>query len=368
MSLPKSTRACVLREFNTPLNVEDVPVPQQIEPGALLVEMRAASICGTDVHLARGDLSLKVDLPVILGHEMVGEVIAAGDGPDTDSTGQPLRIGDRVIWTHTTCGQCFYCEKVGQPTLCENRRAYMFENIEKPPHLLGGFAQHGYVLPDAGRVKVPHGVSDDLASIASCAMRSVMQAYDTLGSLGPSESIVIQGAGPLGLLAAAVARLRGANNVIVIGAPAERLTLAETYGADVVIDLGVTEADERLDQVLSLTGGRGADIVMEFAGHPSAFAEGVSLARRGGRYVLTGLLGPGSVPFVPSQIVTKNLSVRGSFSGHVKSYAAALDFLDRHASALDWEAMATGKYALDEVDQALSRMEKLQEIKPLVRL
>ena len=368
MSLPKTTRACVLREFKTPLRIEDVPVPQIIEPGALLVEMRAASICGTDVHLARGDLTLKVDLPVILGHEMVGEVIAAGTGTDTDSTGQPLRPGDRVIWTHTICGQCFYCAQAGQPTLCENRRAYMFENIDKPPHLLGGFAEHGYVLPDAGRIRVPDAVSDVLASVASCAMRSVMQAYHTLGELGPSDSVVIQGAGPLGLLAAAVAKLSGARQVIVIGAPAERLALADHYGADTVLNLDTTSARDRLAQVQALTQGRGADVVMEFAGHPSAFAEGVSLARRGGRYVLTGLLGPEQTAFVPSQIVTKNLTVRGSFSGHVRSYAAALDFLARHADALDWLAMVSGRFTLDQVDNALDRMERFEEIKPVVIL
>jgi threonine dehydrogenase-like Zn-dependent dehydrogenase len=368
IALPKFSRACVVRRFGEPVRVEDVPVPREVEPGALLIRNRAASICGTDVHLARGELTLAVDLPVILGHEMVGEVVAMGAGADRDGTGADLRRGDRVIVTHTTCGQCFFCTVAAQPSLCEHRRAYMYENMEHPPHLLGGFSEYTYVLPEAGRVKVPDGVTDRLASIASCALRSVMQAYHTLGPLASTDSVVIQGVGPLGLLAASVARLRGARRVIAIGAPASRLALADAYGAHDVIDLGATTAAERLERVRALTEGRGADVVMEFAGHPSAFAEGIDLVRRGGRYVSTGQLGPGEATFVPSRITAKNLTVLGSFSGHVRSYWAALDFLERHRGALDFEAMVTNAYALSDINVALDRMEAMEEVKPVIDL
>ena len=145
--LPSYSRAAVLRHFGEALEIEEVPVPREIEAGAILVRTEACSVCGTDVHLWQGSLALKVDLPVILGHEMVGRIVRLGPGSERDSVGQPLREGDRIVWTHTACGHCFYCTVARQPTLCDNRRAYMYENMERPPYLLGGFSEYGYVLP-----------------------------------------------------------------------------------------------------------------------------------------------------------------------------------------------------------------------------
>jgi threonine dehydrogenase-like Zn-dependent dehydrogenase len=366
--LPEFARAAVLRSFKTPLTIEEVPVPREVEPGAALVKIEACSICGTDVHLWQGALALKVDLPVILGHEMVGRVVALGAGAGADSVGNPLRPGDRVLYTHTACGACFYCTKARQPTLCVNRRAYMYENMERPPHLLGGFAEYGYVLPEAGRIKVPDNVPDELASLSSCALRSVMNAMSQLGSIGPSETVVIQGAGPLGLLATANARVCGARKIIVIGAPKARLDLARDFGADLCIDVESTTAPERLALVQQHTAGRGADIVMEFTGVPAAFVEGLELSRRGGRYLIVGQLGEGKVEFSPSMIVKKNLNLIGSFSGDARSYALALDFISAYIDDFPFARMITGRYRLEEVNTALERMRAFKEIKPVMTL
>jgi threonine dehydrogenase-like Zn-dependent dehydrogenase len=367
-SIASSARAAVLRAFKEPLKVEDVPVPDHVEPGAALVKIETCSICGTDVHLWQGSLALTVNLPVIIGHEMIGRIVALGAGADTDSVGAPLRIGDRVVYTHTACGSCYYCTTARKPTLCVNRRAYMFENIEEPPHLLGGFAEYGYILPGAGRLKVPDGVSNDLASLSSCALRSVMNAFSQLGAIAPDESVVIQGAGPLGLLAVANAKVRGARRVIVIGAPQARLELASEFGADVCLSVDATTAEERLQRVLDETEGRGADIVAEFAGVPGAFSEGLNLARRGGRYLCVGQLGEGSTTFQPSLIVKKNLTVMGSFSGDARSYSLALQFVDKHQHAFPFHKMITGRYKLDEVNLALDRMRRYEEIKPVIEI
>ena len=157
---PAHSKAAVLRQFRTPLRIEEVPIPKEIESGAILSRIDMCSICGTDVHLWQGSLSLKVDLPVIIGHEMVGRIVAMGPGADRDSIGQPLRTGDRLTWTHTSCGSCFYCTVAQQQTLCEHSRMYMYESMDRFPYLLGGFSQYGYVMPEAGRVRVPDNVSN----------------------------------------------------------------------------------------------------------------------------------------------------------------------------------------------------------------
>lgn len=365
-AIPSFSRAAVLRRFRDPLKIEEVPVPKDVEPGAILVKTEACTLCGTDVHLWQGSLALKVDLPVIIGHEMVGRVVKLGPGAEKDSAGTVLREGDRIVWTHTACGSCYYCTVARQPTLCENRRAYMYENIEKPPYLLGGFTEYGYVLPQSGRFRVPDGMSSPVASLCSCAFRSVMNAYSNLGDIQPHETVMIQGSGPLGLLAAAVASVAGASQVIMAGAPDARLKLAEDFGATEVLSVERTTPEERLDAVRKLTEGRGADIVMEFTGQPGAFNEGLDLVRRGGRYLTVGQLGEGETTIKPSTIVKKNLRVIGSFSGDARSYWRALQFADRWRGRIPFEKMISNSFTLEQANEALASMKALKEIKPVI--
>lgn len=364
--IPETSRAAVLRQFGTPLQIEEVPIPDRLEPGSILVKTEACSVCGTDVHLSSGSLALKVDLPVIIGHEMTGRIVAFGEDAKRDSIGQDLKVGDRILWTHTACGNCYFCTVARMPTLCENRRAYMYESMAEYPYLLGGFSEYGYVMPQSGRIKVPDSVGEEVASLCSCAFRSVMNAFNNLGTIEAHQTVVIQGVGPLGLLATAVARVRGARRVIAVGGPEARLDLAGEMGADHVIPIEGTTHEERLDRVLSLTDGRGADIVMEFTGYPPAFDEGLDIARKGARYCIVGQLGDGEVTIKPSTIVKKNINVIGAFSGDAKSYWQALEFAAQHQDQIPIAKMLTGRFALADVNTALDRMRRQQEIKPLI--
>jgi len=365
-TLPTTSRAVVVETFGDPVQVKDVPVPTELEPGALLVRTEACSVCGTDLHLWQGELSLGVDLPVILGHEMVGRVVAVGEGAERDSLDEPLAVGDRVVWTHTACGACKFC-LLAQPTLCVNRQGYMFQTCAEPPYLLGGFSEYVYVLPDSGRVRVPDAVSSDLASVASCALRSVMKAFREVGRLSSFEHVLIQGSGPLGLLAIAVSVAAGVRSVTVIGGPEERLRLAERFGADHVLDVTATTPDERAELVRGWTGGDGPDVTFEFSGNPHAFAEGLLLTSRGGRYMVVGQLGKGEVTIAPSLITSKNLAVLGSFSGSARDYWDALRFFERFQDRFPFTELITGTYDLDTVNDALTSMKAEREIKPLIR-
>ncbi|MBO0801886.1 MAG: zinc-binding dehydrogenase [Nocardiopsaceae bacterium] len=365
-ALPTRTRAAVLRAFGEPIVIEDMPVPARIEAGGLLVEIVACSLCGTDVHCWEGSLDLKLDLPLILGHEMAGRIIAIGEGADTDSAGQPLRLGDRVIWTHAFCGQCAMCAR-HRPAMCPNRKAYGHVSAENWPYLMGGFAQHAYVLPGSGRVRVPDSVPDELASMASCALRSVVNAVEQAGRVGPEHTIVVQGAGPLGILATGLFSQAGAGRVLTIGAPAARLELARAFGADDVVSLeDVPDPADRLAIVRQATGGLGADLVAEFSGHPAAFAEGVAMAGPGARYLVVGQLGAGTVEVAPGAITKKNLTVIGSFSGDVSHYHKALAIIERLAGRLPFDRLISGRYPLGQVNEVIDRMRSFQEIKPVL--
>ncbi|WP_150462063.1 zinc-binding dehydrogenase [Nesterenkonia ebinurensis] len=364
-SIPEFAQAVVIERFGQSATLQPVPIPDKLEPGALLVQVEACSVCGTDVHLWRGELSLRVDLPVILGHEMVGRVVAAGTGSEKDSFNQELNVGDRIVWSHAECKQCRFCVS-GLPTLCANKRSYMYENCREYPYLLGGFGEYAYVLPDSGRVRVPDNVSNELASLSSCAFRSVVNAFNQVGQISPSDVVMIQGIGPLGLLGVAMAKLAGSRKIIALGEPAERRELAKRFGADDVFSIAEASGEERRAAVLGATEGNGADLVFEFSGNPRAFTEGLELVAPGGRYMVVGQLGTGEVQFAPSLITKKNLQVMGSFSGSIRHYWQALEIVSRHQGDMPFAELITGTYGLDEVDDALNAMRAETEIKPLI--
>lgn len=365
--IPKTSRAACVVAFQAPLEIREIPIPDDIEPGAILVKTEATSICGSDVHLWQGELGVRIQLPIILGHEMMGRVARLGPGVSHDSAGQPLVEGDRIVWTHASCGDCYMCTVTHQPTLCPNRRMYMFTNCEQPPYLLGGFSEYCYVFPTSGRIKVPDGVSSELASAASCALRTVVHGFDRLGRIEERETVVIQGAGPLGLYSAAMAVRSGAHQVIVIGAPAQRLDVATAWGASHTINIDdVPDARERRGMVRDLTGRRGADIVIEVSGGATAFPEGIDLVRRGGRYLVIGQVGDQQVSVAPRLVVEKQLSILGVMSGNTDHYYKALEFLAHNRERFSFEAMLSNRYRLDQINDALEAMQGFREIKPVV--
>ncbi len=371
MSLPKTARAAVVAEYGKPIEIRELPVPQEneLEPGALLVRVEVASVCGSDVHQWDGmtQALAPASLPIVLGHEMMGTVVAFGPGPREDSIGQPLAEGDRLLWTHVYCGQCHECRVQHTPTLCRRKKQYMRTNCERFPYLVGGFAQYCYVFPPSGRVRIPDGVPDGVASAASCALRTVVHAFDRVGRIEAHQRVVIQGAGPLGLFATAMANHAGVSEIIVVGAPERRLALAKQWGATAVVSVEeLSTAEARLARVRELTGGLGADVVFELSGAPYAFAEGLDFLRPGGRYAVVGQLGGPLTPVQAALFVRKQATILGVQSADIGQFWKALEFVRRTASRYDFGAMLTTRYPLDRINEAIQNMRAFREIKPLV--
>ncbi|SEB30523.1 zinc-binding dehydrogenase [Streptomyces melanosporofaciens] len=370
-TVPKTSRAAVLTAHGEPLEIRELPIPTELEPGALLVKIEAATVCGSDLHLWDGSLagSQALSLPVIPGHEMVGSVVRIGEGAERDTFGQPLRAGDRICFTHASCNQCEHCRLDNQPTLCANRQYYMFTSCAEAPYLVGGFAEYCYVFPNSGRVKVPDEVPTEWASAASCALRTVVHSFDRIGRLNPWETVVIQGSGPLGLFATALADHLGAERVITIGAPEDRLKIATSFGAtDIVSIADAPEPRDRIDAVRGLLGGRGADVVFEFSGARTAFTEGLGMIKEGGRYMVTGQIdGPGKeVPVRPGFITRQQLTIMGTWSGHIAEYRKALQFMRNTRRRYDFGTLVPHRYPLEQATEALTRMRAQQDIKPVL--
>lgn len=364
---PASTRAAVIREHGAPLAIEEVRLPEALPPGALLVEVLACSLCGTDVHGWLGHLTIPAKLPTVPGHEMVGRVVELGEGADLDSFGEPVSPGDRVIWSHAPCGACEGCADARDSALCARPQMYGYLNCEEKPLGAGGFAEHAVVLPRSGRVRVPDGVSDELASIAACAVRSAANATETLGRTKPSDTVVVQGSGPIGLFATAMLSCGLYRDLIVVGGPDDRLELARAYGATGVVSIDEHRTpEERESAVLELTGGRRPTKMLEMSGGRSAFAEGLQLAAKGARYVLMGQVAGWDAPSPPGRITMKNLEVLGAFSGAITHYREALLFLEQQADRFDFSAMISNRYALSQVNEAFANMRDMRDVKAVL--
>jgi L-iditol 2-dehydrogenase len=360
--------AAVLRDWEQPLELIEYPTPQP-EPGALLVAVEVATVCGSDVHNWQGKYQgvQPLELPLILGHEAAGRIVAVGPGAERDSLGQGLATGDRVIWTHASCGSCWACTVQSEPTLCSNRTIGMLTTSARPPHFNGTFAEYSYVRPTAGRVRIPDAVPSGWASAASCALRTAIAAVERAGRIDPIETIVIQGAGTLGLFLTAILSRQDPRALIVIGAPDDRLALAREWGASATISIDEhRDPAERRERVLELTGGRGADIAFEAAGVGDAVSEGVDLMAANGRYVIVGSVTGKAQSILAHRIVNRGLTLIGSYGGDTGAYYKALDFMQRNRSHFDWERLLGRPFGLGEATDALLALQAGEDIKPQI--
>jgi L-iditol 2-dehydrogenase len=367
--LPDHSRAAVIVEFGENLEVRELPIPR-LERGALLVKIEAATICGSDVHVWDGSLGAggvrAIVPPVVPGHEMSGVVVAMENDDIGYVGGGTVTLGDRIVFTVGRCGTCYYCAVAGQPSLCENRRHYG-TNCETHPYLVGAFSEYCYVYPSSYKIKVPSNVRPEWASAGSCALRTIVAAYERLGRIEPWQTVVIQGSGPLGLFATALAKRSGAEKIIMVGAPESRLELARAWGAtDVVSVQELPDPAERVEAVRALTDGHGAEIVQEWSGARSAFVEGIDMVRRGGRYLVGGQVGPHTVEFRPNRIMKDHLNVIGSMSAAEPHYWKAMQFLSQCQDEFDFDRILGARYGLADVTAALRGMAQLTEIKPVI--
>jgi threonine dehydrogenase-like Zn-dependent dehydrogenase len=356
-----SARASVVTAFQAPLELQDLPLPDTLPPGAVLVRTEMAGICGTDVHEWKGELPIA--LPVIMGHETVGRIERLGEGVERDWTGLPLKVGDRVTWNSAvSCGACYYCAEKKQPTRCPQRRAYgIGYRCDQAPHFLGGYADYHYLHPRTTIFKLPDDLPTESVIGAGCALITAIHGVERTG-IAWRDNVVVQGAGPVGIAALAVAKSAGAGQVIVIGGPKPRLEMAKRFGADHVIDLDeVREPAARLELVRKLTGGYGADVVLECVGIPTAVVEGMELCRDGGKYLVLGhYCDAGPVMWNPQVITRKQLQVFGSWSSEPKHLKQAIEFLRVNQERFPFHEMVSHRFTLDRANEALSMTAKWQ--------
>ena len=350
-------KAAVFFGPGRPFEIREFALPE-VEPDALLIRVSLANVCGSDLHFWRGDAPLR--LPPdgwIYGHEMTGRVAALGVRVKTDSLGRPLKEGDRVAYTYFyPCGRCHACLE-NQPAACPAK-------IERPlgpsqfPHFHGAFAEYYYLRPRGAIFLVPDSLPDALVAPVNCALSQVIFGLGRAG-LRFGDSVVIQGAGGLGIQAAAVAKDMGAATVIVIDQLAGRLELARAFGADHTIDLKeVTDRRERVNLVRKWTGGVGAAVACDFVGFPQVIAEGIEMLRSGGTYLEIGTISRGAkVELEPSLLVWGSKTIVGVIQYDPGTIARALDFLVRNRARWPFDRLISHTYPLEKINQAFADSE-----------
>lgn len=301
-----------------PLALRRFPVPAP-DSQEVLVRVIGCTLCGSDLHTFEGRRSAAT--PCILGHEILGRVEAVGSAPPS-AMGRPLRLGERVTWSvAASCGACFYCGR-RLPQKCERLVKYGHEPIRPGRELTGGLAEYCLLAPGTAIVPVPDRLTDETVCPANCATATIAAALRAAGPLS-GQTVLVQGAGMLGLTACAMAREAGAGEVICCDPIVARLERAEAFGAT------RTALPQDLPAaVAEATGRYGVDVAFELSGTPEAFAAGFPLLRIGGTYVLVGAVFPRrSVSLEMETIVRRQLTLRGVHNYAPDDLVTALRFL-----------------------------------------
>jgi threonine dehydrogenase-like Zn-dependent dehydrogenase len=353
-------KAAVLVEPNK-LETWEVPIADP-EPGGVLVRVVVGGVCGSDLHIYDGGVGV-IPMPIILGHEGIGRVEKLGDGVATDYAGAPVAEGDLVYWAPTPlCGRCYACTVLDQPP-CEN--AQFFEHAEKPNW--GSLADYAWIPDKMAFFRLPAGAEPDALAALGCALPTAIGGIETGGGVRLGDTVVVQGAGPVGLSAVLVASLGGAANVVVVDSVTSRLEIAKTLGATHCIEIGNSSAEQRKEQVHEISGGTGPRLIVEAAGAIPAFPEGFDLVGSYGVYVILGLWGAtGTTEIEPREFTTRNVTVVGDTFHRNRHYYEAMHLAHRVQDRLPLADLITDRFPVDGTLDALKAIEAGKTIKAVI--
>lgn len=369
-------RAAVL---TAPEKLEIRAFPEAPPPvdGALL-RVTHCGVCGTDPHMYSGHLG--VPMPLVMGHEFAGVIEGWGRAFDArDVYGQELRPGDQVVvGTTLSCGTCYYCRFVPQrENLCEHVNIYgITVGCSQEPYVRGGYADLTYLYPQTWLFRLPPGVSLRMAALCdpiACGTRALERAFGpglpwAGEGMGLGKSVVVQGLGPIGILTGAAAKAMGASPVIGTDRIPMRLAMARRFGFDEVLSLEeLPEVEDRVRAVRAMTHGVGADIVIEAAGLPPAFAESLELVRKGGRVVEFGhFTDNGTTALNPRQIVNLDVDILGSYAYPNSQIGTSLALLSRYADSYPFEDLVTHTFGVEDTEEAIRASRDKRCVKAMV--
>ena len=327
------------------LTPRDVPIPD-IDDDSALLELEACGICGSDYEQFEGQL--RTPIPVIPGHEPLGVIARIGERA---AARWGVDVGDRVaVETMLACHHCETCLG-GAYHLCDNRKIYSYIPLSEPPGLWGGYSQYMFLHGNS----VVHRVSPDLAPEIAVMFNPLGAGFRwavEMPNTRPGDTVVILGPGQRGLASVIACREAGAGTIVVTGleVDAEKFRVAKAFGADHCIDV---DNEDPVRRVKEITGGRGADVVVEVSAYATQpIVDAMKMVRMGGTVVLAGMKGFKAVEnFVSDLVVVKEINIRGAIGVTSSGYRSAIRLIE--SGRVPVELMHTHNFDLEDAELAI---------------
>jgi len=334
---------------NEVLQKREFALPSALGAGETLVEISLATICGSDLHTLTGQRLEKT--PCILGHEAVGRIVTTGaDRSD-------LEPGQRVTWSIAdSCGTCSPCREHYLPEKCHHLFKYGHAPLADGSGLNGCYASHILLRPGTHIVTVPDALSDAVIAPANCALATVINAVSLLPI--PCRSVLVQGAGLLGLYACALLTERGVERVYCMDRSEKRRQYSARFGAIPI---------EHIDEIYAKTPG-GIDAAIEVAGAASLINEGILALRPGGFYAFVGMVHPDTkLEITGEQIIRKCLHIRGVHNYSPRHLDEAISFLQHTATRYPYAELVSEPLPLDDLQEAIALAHTQKYLRVAVR-
>jgi S-(hydroxymethyl)glutathione dehydrogenase / alcohol dehydrogenase len=351
-------QAALLTEPNRHFLIETLELAAP-RAGEVLVKIAASGVCHSDWHVATGDT--KHPMPCVVGHEGAGVVQAVGDGVTR------IKVGDHVTLSWTPdCGDCFYCLR-GQPNLCETYTEPIWNGVmlDGTPRLswngkpvyhycgLATFAEY-VVVPEPSCIPIRKDVPLNVAALVGCAVATGVGAALYTADVQPGDSVVVYGAGGVGLNILQGAHLAGAATIIAVDMHPAKMEIARDFGAT----HGLIAGEDTLAKIRELTGGRGAEHVFESVGASRIQEAALDAVRPGGTLTLVGLSPMGTGTNLPGAVIVRQeKTIKGSYYGSVSPRRDFPLLLDMYmAGRLKLDELVSTQYRLDQINEAYDMM------------
>ena len=355
--MPKMAKVAMLTAPKH-IEVKEFPIPEKLEDNDILVKVEGCGVCGTDVHEWKGDpFGL---IPVVLGHEGTGEVIALGKNVKFDTAGNPIKIGDKIVTSVISCGECQICRNHPANTnLCDKQGVFGLIGHKEEQPLNGWFSTHLLIRAKGATYFVVNDLDlqERMLLELSCVCVHALKRANGTGLMNFNTKVLIQGLGPVGLVMIAVLRAAGINHIIAVDGTPMRLEMAKNLGAKTVINFKEhTTLDERVALVKQVTHGIGADFAFQCTGAPAAAADIYAYIRRGGGMCEMGFfVNNGEYTVNPHfAMCNKEINLIGSWDYSADDYPTTMAFL-RQAREMNIpiKDLITHSFPLDQLNEAM---------------
>lgn len=342
----RKTLSAVLEEPRK-IKIREFPIPS-VGPDEGLMKIERAGVCGTDPKIYKGDLKIS-QLPLILGHEILGEIEEIGEAA-AEKYG--VQKGDRVVMEATArCGYCVNC-LTGKYKFCKNAKVYGIKaSCAEHPYLWGAYGQRMYIAPGSIVHRIPKDIPPERGVLINAVIANGIDWVRNIGRVRIGDTVVIQGAGQQGLSAVVAAKESGASCIVVTGRSrsAERLKLAKDFGADVCLNV---EKEDVVGTVTDLTGGLMADVVVDVTGNGEAVNTSLDLVRVQGTVLNCGVTGTDKMTPLPlDKILYKEVRFQGVYAKQADAIISAIKLAA--SGKYQFEKMVTHVLPLEEADKAL---------------